>query len=194
MVKTSVPATGSVVPAGSTIAYTVTVSNTGQVPIVNAPVVDTLPSVRDRGAGHGLGRRSASARTAAPSPGRSRCRSGATKAFTYTGLVAANAPPNSQLVNKATFLLKDSTTTHVVGSGALTLSKAVSPVAGDDVVVEFGDTLTYTLTASATGTLTQPNVVVTDYLPGRDPARPSSGKHDLRRRARRPASVPVPAR
>ena len=42
--------------------------------------------------------------------------------------------------------------------------------------VEFGDTLTYTLTVNATGTLDQPNVVVNDYLPGYDPARPKSGK------------------
>jgi uncharacterized repeat protein (TIGR01451 family)/LPXTG-motif cell wall-anchored protein len=60
--------------------------------------------------------------------------------------------------------------------GALNISKAVSPVAGNGVVVKFGDTLTYTLTVSATGDQRQPNVVVTDYLPGRDPARPSSGK------------------
>ena len=81
-----------------------------------------------------------------------------------------------QLVNKATFLLKESTTTHVVGSGALTMGKVVTP-GGEQtsVVVEFGDTLTYTLTASATGTLGQQNVVVTDYLPGHDPARPTSG-------------------
>jgi uncharacterized repeat protein (TIGR01451 family) len=174
VLKTSVPASGTVVPAGSTIAYTVTVSNTGQVPIVNAPVVDTLPafvtavpgSVSDSGVLSADGR-TITWTVSLPV--------GGSKAFTYTGLVGANAPPNSQLVNKATFLLKDSTTTHVVGSGALTLTKAVSPVASDDVIVEFGDTLTYTLTATATGTLTQPNVVVTDYLPGRDPARPSSG-------------------
>ena len=61
-------------------------------------------------------------------------------------------------------------------TGALDLVKDVTPVAGNGVVVEFGDTLTYTLTASATGTLNQPNVVVRDYLPGFDPARPSSGK------------------
>jgi uncharacterized repeat protein (TIGR01451 family) len=63
-----------------------------------------------------------------------------------------------------------------VRSGALGIVKSVSPVAGNGVVVEFGDTLTYTLTVSATGTSDQPNVVVTDYLPGFDPARPTSGK------------------
>ncbi|MDQ1600449.1 MAG: hypothetical protein QOD68_1923, partial [Actinomycetota bacterium] len=65
---------------------------------------------------------------------------------------------------------------EVVHTGALVIVKAVSPVAGNGVVVEFGDTLTYTLTVNATGTLSQPNVVVNDYIPGYDPARPTSGK------------------
>ena len=60
--------------------------------------------------------------------------------------------------------------------GQLKLLKEVSPVAGNGVVVEFGDTLTYTLTASATGEQRQPNAVVRDYLPGYDPTRPTSGK------------------
>jgi uncharacterized repeat protein (TIGR01451 family) len=174
VVKTSVPATGAVVAPGATIAYTVTVRNVGQVPIVNAPVVDTLPTFVTAVAG------SVSDSGVVSTDGRTitwtvSLAVGATKAFTYTGLVGANAPPTSQLVNKASFLLKESTTTHVVGSGAMTLVKAVSPVAGNGVVVEFGDTLTYTLTATATGNLDQPNVVVTDYVPGYDPARPGSG-------------------
>jgi uncharacterized repeat protein (TIGR01451 family) len=61
-------------------------------------------------------------------------------------------------------------------AGTLNIVKAVSPVAGNGVVVEFGDTLTYTLTVSATGEQRQPNVVVSDFLPGRDPAHPSSGE------------------
>ena len=90
--------------------------------------------------------------------------------------MASGTPAGTQLVNKATFLLKESTTTHVVVSGALTLGKVVTPVAADDVVVEFGDTLTYTLTASATGTLGPSRTSwSTHYLPGRDPARPASG-------------------
>ena len=65
--------------------------------------------------------------------------------------------------------------TNTARSGTLNVTKAVSPVAGGGTVVEFGDTLTYTLTVSATGNLTQSNVVVKDYVPGFDPARPSSG-------------------
>jgi uncharacterized repeat protein (TIGR01451 family) len=60
-------------------------------------------------------------------------------------------------------------------TGGLTISKAVSPVAGNGVVVNFGDTLTYTLTVNATGEIDQHDVVVTDYVPGHDPARPTSG-------------------
>ena len=61
-------------------------------------------------------------------------------------------------------------------TGALSITKAVSPVAGNGVVVGFGDTLTYTLTVSATGSLGQSDVAVTDYVPGFDPARPGSAK------------------
>jgi hypothetical protein len=59
--------------------------------------------------------------------------------------------------------------------GTLNIAKKVSPVAGNGVVVNFGDTLTYTLTVSATGDQRQPNAVTWDYLPGRDPAHPTSG-------------------
>lgn len=66
------------------------------------------------------------------------------------------------------------TFTNTRKTGALTISKAVTPVAGNGVVVGFGDTLTYTMTVSATGSLGQSGVVVTDYVPGSDPARPGS--------------------
>lgn len=54
--------------------------------------------------------------------------------------------------------------------GALALTKAVAPTGG----VIAGDRLTYSLTATASGNLTQTGVVVSDYVPGYDPARPSS--------------------
>jgi uncharacterized repeat protein (TIGR01451 family) len=158
--KTSVPATGTVVAPGQTIAYTVTVKNTGQVPVTNAPVVDTLPNfvtavagtVSDSGVVSADGRSITWTVTLAP---------GASKTLTYTGLVAANAPAGTALVNKATFLLKESTTTHEVGSRDLTVLKAVTPTGS----VQFGDTLTYTLTVTATGNLPQTAVVVTDQVP-----------------------------
>jgi uncharacterized repeat protein (TIGR01451 family) len=176
--KFSNPATSdtspTIVQPGTRIDYSVKVGNTGNFPITNAPVVDTLPvsvtalpsTISAGGSLSADGKTITWAVTLAP---------GATKTLTYSVTVAQAAPQGSLLVNTAKFLGLTDTTTHVVPTGALTLVKAVSPVAGNGVVVEFGDKLTYTLSASATGSLDQPNVVVTDYLPGRDPAHPKSG-------------------
>ena len=171
--KTSVPATGTVVAPGQKIDYTVTVKNTGQAAITGAPVVDTLPShvtvvpgtVSDGGTTSADGRSITWTVTLAP---------GATKSLTYQGLVAAGAPANASLVNKATFLLQESTTTHTVGSRGLSVVKAVSPTGA----AKFGDTLTYALTVSATGNLPQSNVVVTDPVPAGTTYVPSSAGCD----------------
>ncbi len=82
---------------------------------------------------------------------------------------------------------------EVVHLGALVIVKAVSPVAGNGVVVNFGDTLTYTLTVSATGTLSQPNVVVNDYIPGTTRPGRRRGRPPMWR-GRRSASGRAPAR
>jgi uncharacterized repeat protein (TIGR01451 family) len=164
----------TIVQPGTRIDYSVKVGNTGNFPITNAPVVDTLPSsvtalpatISDGGSLSADGKTITWTVTLAP---------GAFKTLTYSVTVDQAAPQGSLLVNTAKFQGLTDTTTHVVPTGALTLVKAVSPVAGNGVLVEFGDKLTYTLTASATGSLDQPNVVVTDYLPGRDPAHPKSG-------------------
>jgi uncharacterized repeat protein (TIGR01451 family) len=158
--KTSVPATGTVVAPGQKIDYSVTVKNTGQVAITNAPVVDTLPThvTAVPGTVSDSGQVSADGRTITWTVSLA---VGASKTFTYQGLVADNAPAGSTQVNKATFLLKESTTTHTVGSRGLNVVKAVSPTG----TVAFGDTLTYTLTVTTTGNLPQTNVVVTDPIP-----------------------------
>jgi uncharacterized repeat protein (TIGR01451 family) len=91
----------------------------------------------------------------------------ATPDWNHTSVVPANGTVS--VPGTVTF-------TNTRKQGVLNVSKAVSPVAGNGVVVEFGDTLTYTLTVSATGEATQHGVVVTDYIPGYDPARPTSGK------------------
>jgi uncharacterized repeat protein (TIGR01451 family) len=165
----------TLVQPGTRIDYSINVGNTGNFPITDAPVVDTLPNnvtaiastISDGGVLSGDGKTITWTVTLAP---------GASKTFTYAVTVNQAAPQGSVLVNTARFQNLTDTTTHVVPTGAMTIVKGVTPVAGNGVVVNFGDTLTYTLTASATGTLDQPNVVVTDYLPGFDPARPTSGK------------------
>ncbi len=164
----------ALVAPGTRIDYSVKVGNTGNFPITNAPVVDTLPNnvtlvastISDAGALSSDGRTITWSVTLTP---------GASKTFTYAVTVDQATPQGAVLVNTAKFQNLTDTTTHVVPTGALSLVKGVSPVAGNGVVVEFGDTLTYTLTAAATGNLDQPNVVVTDYVPGSDPARPGSG-------------------
>jgi len=159
LTKTSVPASGSFVTPGQTITYTVTVLNTGLVPISKEPVVDTLPqyvtvvagSVSDNGAVSPNGRTITWSATLAP---------GAGETYTYKGLVIANAPTGTSLVNRVTFLLEERTTTHPVGDRSLEVTKAASAA-----VVEFGDDLTYTLTVRALGTLGQTSVVVRDGIP-----------------------------
>jgi uncharacterized repeat protein (TIGR01451 family) len=178
--KNSVPPSGSVVQPGSTIDYSVKVSNTGDVAITNADVIDILPqhvavkpgSISDGGVLSADGTRITWKVTLAPVDPNSTADE---KTFTYSVTVNAGAPQGAVLVNTARFFSLEDQTTHVVPTGALTVVKAVSPVAGNGTVVEFGDTLTYTLTVTATGNLNQPNVVVTDYVPGFDPARKDSG-------------------
>ncbi|MGH8893271.1 MAG: hypothetical protein ACRDWY_08205, partial [Actinomycetes bacterium] len=179
--KASDPASGSAVQPGSTINYSVRVWNTGDVAITDADVVDILPphvtvkesSISDGGVISADRTRITWKVTLAPADP-----SGTSdeKTLTYAVTVNRDAPEGAVLLNTARFLGLEDTTTHVVPTGDLTIVKEVSPVAGNGVVVEFGDKLTYTLSVHATGTLNQPDVVVTDYLPGLDPARPESGE------------------
>jgi fimbrial isopeptide formation D2 family protein/uncharacterized repeat protein (TIGR01451 family) len=167
-------ASPTIVQPGTQINYSVKVGNTGNFPITNAPVVDTLPNnvsvvtgtISDGGTLSGDGKSITWTVTLAP---------GDSKTLTYAVKVDQAAPEGAFLVNTAKFQNLTDTTTHVVPTGDLTLVKSVSPVAGHGVVVNFGDKLTYTLTASATGQLDQTDAVVRDTLPGRDPAHPKSG-------------------
>jgi uncharacterized repeat protein (TIGR01451 family) len=179
--KVADPPTGSTVQRGDLITYIVTVGNTGDVAIDKGVVTDTLPayvtadqpSVAASGGTYTAGGdRTVSSGvikwTVDLAPGQ-------TKTFTYKVTVDADAPELATLVNLAEFFGIQRTTTHRVPAGDLTVAKEVSPVAGNGVVVEFGDELTYTLTATASGEQRQTKVVVTDYVPGSDPARPGSG-------------------
>lgn len=179
--KIANPPSGSIVQRGDTVTYTVTVKNEGDVPIDDGALKDTLPPYVT------VDQASVTAAGGSYTPGGDRTVSsglitwivdlapGASRSFTYKVTIDQDAPELKELVNLAEFLGLRATTTHRVPEGDLTIVKEVSPVAGDGVVVEFGDTLTYTLTVSASGQQTQTNVVVTDYVPGLDPARPSSG-------------------
>ena len=180
--KVANPPSGSVVQPGQTITYTVSVGNVGDAAIEDGVVTDILPpyvtvnpaSVTASGGTFVAGSNIAvSAGTItwlvdlAP---------GQTTNLVYSVVVSQTVPTPATLINKARFFQFEKTTTHLVPTGDLNVVKTVSPVAGGGTVVEFGDTLTYTLTVSATGQLVQPKVVIDDYIPGYDPARPKSGK------------------
>ena len=134
--KFSNPAPGSSVQPGSTIHYSVKVSNTGDVAIANADVLDILPphvtvnvsSISDGGV---LSADKSRINWTVTLPGGG---DRAGKTLTYDATVNADAPQGAVLVNTARFLGLEDTTTHVVPTGALTIVKAVSPVAGDGVV------------------------------------------------------------
>jgi len=70
----------------------------------------------------------------------------------------------------------DASFTNTRLTGQLQLAKAVTPATGSYDPNSPNNTLNYTLTMTATGQLDHTNVVVTDYIPGYDPADTTSGK------------------
>ena len=165
------PASGSHVWPGQQITYTVRLANTGTAPLTSAQAVDTLPAhvTLIQGSISGGGTASADGSTVTWSG--IDLAAGASKSFTYAVTVDSSAPHAAALVNRVVFLGKQATTTHTVTRGALTIAKSVAAANGQPV--KFGDTLTYTMVVTADGP--QQGVIVTDYIPGYDPARRSSG-------------------
>lgn len=171
--KVADPATGSVVQPSSTIGYTVTVSNIGDVPIVNGPVVDTLPAgvAVVPGSISSGGVLSADARTITWSVNLApRGADGASQQLTYRVTVNADAPRGAGLVNRVAFFDQQATTVHRTPTGDLTIVKTNSPSG----TVVYGDSITYTMRVNASGTLTQTGVVVSDFVPGYDPGLATS--------------------
>jgi uncharacterized repeat protein (TIGR01451 family) len=86
---------------------------------------------------------------------------GGSRVFHWTVTVASGLPAGTVIVNVGKVGgVSSGQTQHPVASGDLTLVKEVSAAQAS-----VGSTLTYTLTAAATGTLDQTNVVVTDVVP-----------------------------
>jgi hypothetical protein len=106
--------------------------------------------------------------------------SGESTNLTYTVHVSNDVPAGELLTNLAQLGSLSDSTTHQVAAGDVSLSKAVETLAGDNVgSYTAGDphnTLVYTLTGKATGTLVQHGVAVTDFIPGFDPSDTTSGK------------------
>ncbi|MBK5308019.1 MAG: DUF11 domain-containing protein [Frankiaceae bacterium] len=159
LTKTAEPVSGTVVQPGSTIIYTVTYRNTGNVELGDELVTDVLPagaiftSIADGGT-YVVATTTASWHTGTVQPGDARV-------FHWTVTVASGQPAGTVIVNLARVGTTPSgETRHPIASGGLTLVKAVSAAQAS-----VGSTLTYTLTVTATGTLDQTNLVVTDVVP-----------------------------
>jgi len=172
LAKTADPASGSIVQRGDSIDYTITVSNSGLAAAQGVSVVDTLPD------GVTLDESSVSPAEQSNSNGQltwlvdvPAAQNGVdgVTTITYTVTVDADAPEGATLTNAvliggecpgAPEGTDPCTTDHHVPTGALTLVKHV-----DQTSAEYGDTLTYTFDAAATGDLDQTAVVVTDVVP-----------------------------
>ena len=175
---------------GSTVNYDLTISNGGTTTapkgfVVSDPIPTWLTYVSASGSGFSC--------THVVLYDEVRCTAtsdlakNASRVITITVTVDADAGNADPVVNTA--CLEDSSDAKVLASGCssvttefpeggLTLTKINNPV--EAVQLDgFGSTITYTLTASATGALDQTNVVVTDILPGYDPAHPSSARVNL---------------
>jgi len=172
LAKSADPASGSIVQRGDSIDYTITVSNSGLAAAHDVSVVDTLPdnvtldesSVSPAEDSNTNGKLTWTVDVPAAQNG-----TDGVTTITYTVTVNADAPEGTTLTNA---VLIDGecpgapegsdpcTTDHHVPTGDLTLVKHV-----DKTSAEYGDTLTYTFDAAATGDLDQTNVVVTDVVP-----------------------------
>ncbi len=153
--------------AGTTLRYTLTVTNDGPSDAANVEVVDVLPANTSfQGSSIGC--------VEAPS-GTIRCglgtlAAGATTAFTVDVLVDSDVPGGDMLVNQATVDSdepdpspgnnSDSESTTVVAEADLAIEKRAS-----QSPVVAGENFAYTIVVTNTGPSAAPDVVVVDVLP-----------------------------
>ena len=159
----SAPAPGAIV-VGSTISYTFTVKNTGNVTLHDLNVTDILSGISAISP--------ATLSTLAP---------GATTTFSATYTVTQSDINNGSVGNTATAHAKDpansavdsntsSTTTAITRAPSISIDKSAaftSPLIRNRVI-------TYTFTVQNTGNVTLTNIVVTDPLPGLGTISPNS--------------------
>ena len=173
--KVADPASGGIVKKGTTITYTVTPATLVDVAIDDGVVTDILPehvtlvpgSISNDGEyadGEIVWTLDFGPAGSSEPP--------SSYALTYQVTVDEDTPQGSVLINTAKFFDLTRTTTHTTSEGSLTITKANSPTG----TVGEGDTIVYTMavTVPSTATANQDGVVVTDYVPGYDPARTDS--------------------
>jgi uncharacterized repeat protein (TIGR01451 family) len=165
--KSSVPASGSFVKPGDSIVYTLAYSNTGNAVATGVTLTDTLPADLDYVAGTATapGQYDSATRTLSWALGNVPVGGNGTVSFTAQ---VANTATNGEVLHNVGVInsagVSDPSNaddvTVTVPTGALTLTKAV-----DKTSANYGDTVTYTLVASATGQVDQTNVKVDDGVP-----------------------------
>ena len=154
---------GALVQPGTPLVYTLTYTNSGNTAATGVVISDSLPanatfdSIADGGtfdAASGL------AAWVVDVP------AGGSASVHWTVLAQLATEAGQTIDNVATFVGPDNSgssnpVSNPLPFGDLTLVKAVSPTGS----AQYGDTLTYSLTATATGSLDQHSVVITDVVP-----------------------------
>lgn len=172
IVKSATPANA---PAGSTISYTLTVTNNGPSDAQNVVITDTVADLTQLSLGTVTGTTGGAA-CSAPQGGSLRCTvatlaNGATATVTLTGVLGSGLAAGVVVGNIATVTSGTADTNAVNNSAAgqvttttasadVRLTKTASPTAPIA-----GGPITYTITATNFGPSDAQNVVVTDTLP-----------------------------
>ncbi len=161
--KTANPADGSLVVAGETIVYTISVTNNKYEAMTDVVVTDTAPAgttISDAGNGTVNG---STVTFVIPS-----IESGATATVSFAVTVDASISGTGNLANTAyvTYRDRESTIdqtipTNTTGHAILTAVKA----GGDAEFYGAGDVYTYNITVTNNGSAAAQNVVVTDTIP-----------------------------
>jgi len=152
--------------AGNDIVYTITVTNTGNVPLDDLVVTDIVPSVLTNirvtpspGASYTVTGNNVRVELANLTPG-------AVAVITITAFVPADAAPGS-ITNSAVVTSdsgdideEDDATTEILQTPDVAIVKEVTPT-----TVAAGNTVTYRITVTNTGNIPLSDLVVTDVLP-----------------------------
>lgn len=154
---------GALVQPGTALVYTLTYTNTGNTPAVGVVITDELPinatfdSVADGGT---FDTSTGLAAWVVDIP------AGGSGTVHWTVLAQLAFEAGQTIDNVAAFVAPDNSgssnpVSNPMPFGDLTLVKAVSPTGS----AQYGGTLTYSLTATATGSLDQHSAVITDVVP-----------------------------